>query len=91
MVNMRVRHENEIQFPRPVRLYVAIARLNRLVALVHAAIHAKTPAAGFNNMAGTGHGFGRAQKLHFHGHSLRGKYAPFFFPAQGRPFWHRLC
>jgi hypothetical protein len=66
MVNMRVGYENEVQFPRSVNPDVTIAGFNGPVALMHAAVHAKASAARLNDMAGSGDGSGRSQKLNFH-------------------------
>ena len=61
--------QDEINIAGQIGLDVAVALLNGLVALVHAAVHAEALAAGLDHVAGTGDCLGRAQKLYFHMHS----------------------
>ena len=51
MVDVGVRNKNEINGGSPVELGFAVAGLNGLVALMHAAIYAKTLARRFNHIA----------------------------------------
>ena len=69
MVDMGVGDQDEINVFRLVGLDVAVALLNGLIALVHAAVHAEALAAGLDHIAGAGDCFGRSQELYFHMHS----------------------
>ena len=66
VVDVGMRDKDEIDVLGPVGLGVPVAGFNRLIALVHAAVHAKALAVGFDHITGTGHGLRRAQKLNFH-------------------------
>ena len=69
VVDVGMGDQDEINIAGQIGLDVAVALLNGLVALVHAAVHAEALAAGLDHVAGTGDCLGRAQKLYFHMHS----------------------
>ena len=69
MIHMGVGDQNKINVFGLVGLNIAVAPVNGLVALVHAAVHAETPAACLNHITGAGDCLGRSQKLYFHMHS----------------------
>ena len=71
MVDVRVGHEDEVDIARGVGTGIAVALLDGLVALVHAAVDTETLAAGLYHITGAGNGLGSAEKLDFHG-MLRG-------------------
>lgn len=61
-----MRDKDEIDVLGPVGLGVPVAGFNRLIALVHAAVHAKALAVGFDHITGTVTVCAAAQKLNFH-------------------------
>lgn len=66
MVNMGVGNEDKIKITRTVNLGIRVALLDSLIALMHTAIHSKTPTTGFNNVTRTSHCARGTQKLDFH-------------------------
>ena len=69
VVDVGMGNQDEVNIAGLIGFDVAVALLNGLVALVHAAVHAEALAAGLDHVAGTGDCLGRAQKLYFHMHS----------------------
>ena len=67
MVDVRVGHKDEVDIARGVGTGIAVALLDGLVALVHAAVDTKALAAGLYHVTGAGNGLGSAKKLDFHG------------------------
>ena len=67
MVDVRVGHKDEVDIARGVGTGIAVALLDGLVALVHAAVDTETLAAGLYHVTGAGNGLGSAKKLDFHG------------------------
>ena len=82
MIDMRVSKKNKTDIGGTVILDVEITRLYGGVALMHAAIHAKTDAARFHKVTGTGNSLCRAEKMNFHT-VLTGRESA--GPLQGRP------
>lgn len=66
MVDVRVGHEDEVDIARGVGTGIAVALLDGLVALMHAAVDTETLAAGLYHITGAGNGLGSAKKLDFH-------------------------
>ena len=66
MVDVGMGEQDEVHVGSPVGLRVAVAGLDGLVALVHAAVDAEALAAGLNHVAGARDGLGCAEKLYFH-------------------------
>lgn len=71
MVDVRVGHKDEVDIAGGVGTGIAVALLDGLVALMHAAVDAETLAAGLYHVTGAGNGLGSAKELDFHG-VLRG-------------------
>lgn len=66
VIDMGVGDQDEVNVAGLVDFALAVAGFNGFVALMHAAVHAETPAPGLDHVAGAGHGLRRAQKLNLH-------------------------